>query len=66
MVFHSIINGTKKPTLTAAEAETNLQSAAIPMGAGSRTLNGSFTISWGADASGSGFITANAALAALQ
>ncbi len=55
----------KKPTLTAAEAETILESVALPMGAGSRLINGSFTISWGADASGSGFITANAALGGL-
>jgi NAD(P)-dependent dehydrogenase (short-subunit alcohol dehydrogenase family) len=42
----------KKPTLTAAEAETKLQSAAIPMAEG-------------ANAAGSGFITANAALNGL-
>lgn len=55
----------KKSTLTANEAETTLESAAIPMGAGSRLLYGIYTISWGANASGSGLITANAALAAL-
>jgi subtilisin family serine protease len=42
----------KKPTLTAAEAETILQATAIPM-------------SEGQVAAGSGFATANAALAAL-
>ncbi len=42
----------KKPSLTAAEAETKLQSAAVPMAEG-------------ADASGSGFITATAALKGL-
>lgn len=57
----------KKVSLTAPEAETILQNAAIPMAAGSRSVrqpNGTFvTISWGADATGSGFITADAALA---
>jgi len=60
----------QKPSLTAAEAETTLESAAIPMGAGSRTviqLDGTTsTISWGSNASGHGFITATAALAALH
>ncbi len=42
----------KKPTLTAAEAEIKLQSAAIPMAEGT-------------NAAGSGFITANAALSGL-
>lgn len=55
----------KKPSLTAAEAETILESVALPMGAGNRLINGSFPISWGADASGSGFITADAALSGL-
>jgi subtilisin family serine protease len=55
----------KKPTLTAAEAETILQSVALPMGAGTRLINGTFSISWGANASGSGFITATAALGGL-
>jgi subtilisin family serine protease len=55
----------KKPSLTAAEAETILQSVALPMGAGTRLINGTFSISWGANASGSGFITANAALSGL-
>ncbi len=59
----------KKSTLTASEAETILESVAIPIGAGSRTIrqpDGSLTsVSWGTDATGSGFITADAALAAL-
>jgi subtilisin family serine protease len=55
----------KKSTLTAAEAETIVESAALPMGAGSRNF-GSYTISWGTNASGSGLITADAALAATN
>jgi subtilisin family serine protease len=60
----------QKPSLTAAEAETTLESAAIPIPAGSRTViqpDGTVsTISWGSNASGHGFITATAALAALH
>ncbi|CAN5637414.1 subtilisin AprE [soil metagenome] len=56
----------KKLALTAAEAETILQNAAIPMPAGSRNVrqpDGSFVVeTWGADAAGSGFITADAAI----
>lgn len=62
----------KKPSLTPAEAETILESAALPLGkAGttrSRTItnpNGStVTVSWGDNAEGAGLITADAALAA--
>ncbi|MDB5275420.1 MAG: hypothetical protein JWR61_375 [Ferruginibacter sp.] len=58
----------KKSSLAAAEAETILQNAAIPMPPGSRNVrqpDGSFvTTTWGADAAGSGFITADAAVAA--
>lgn len=57
----------KKGSLTAPEAETILQNAAIPMADGSRSVrqsNGTFvTTSWGVDATGSGLITADAALA---
>jgi subtilisin len=57
-------------TLTAAQAETILESAALPMPADSRNVrlpDGTTfeTVSWGADATGHGFITANAALATL-
>jgi subtilisin len=59
----------QKPTLTAGQAETILESAAIPIGPGSRSVrqpDGTFTtVSWGADATGNGLITADAALAAL-
>jgi subtilisin family serine protease len=55
--------------LTNTQAETVLESAALPMPAGSRSVrqpDGSFvTVSWGADATGHGFITADAALATL-
>jgi subtilisin family serine protease len=57
----------KKPSLTAAEVESLLQSAAKPMGAGGATiiedyLGGSITEIWGTDATGAGLITADAAL----
>jgi subtilisin family serine protease len=55
----------KNGFLTASQAETTLESAAIPMGAGSRVVNG-VTISWGSNATGSGLITADAALAAVK
>jgi subtilisin family serine protease len=58
----------KNPGLTPEQAEMYLESAAIPMAAGSLVvgLPGGVTgtISWGDDAVGSGFITADAALAA--
>ncbi|MES2796883.1 MAG: S8 family serine peptidase [Bacteroidota bacterium] len=53
----------KKPNLTAAEAETILETAAIPLGAGARNVTNFGSFSWGVDASGHGFITADAALA---
>jgi subtilisin family serine protease len=58
----------KNPSLTASEAEDILEAAAIPLGAGSRTVTDSnglttSTVSWGTDATGSGLITADAALA---
>ena len=51
----------KDKTLTASEAEATLEGAATRIGAGSREVNGA-TVSWGADATGRGFITADAAL----
>jgi subtilisin family serine protease len=57
------------PGLTAAQAETLLEQAALPLGAGSRTIlnaNGlSTTVGWGADATGAGLITADRALSKL-
>jgi subtilisin family serine protease len=57
----------KDPTLTASEAETYLTSAAIALPAGCRTIMspyGAEEVCWGDDATGSGLITADAALAA--
>jgi subtilisin family serine protease len=58
----------KDPSLTAAQAEEILESTAIPLPPGSRTIRGpsgaASVVSWGADATGSGLATANAALAA--
>jgi subtilisin len=60
-----------RPTLTAADAETALVSAATPIGAGSRSVINpnapatTTTITWGADAPGAGLITANAAISAI-
>ena len=56
--------------MTAAQAETALVSAALPIGAGSRSVvnpNGGapLTISWGTDAPGAGLITADAAISAI-
>jgi hypothetical protein len=57
----------KFPMLTAAQAETILEKSAIPLPPGSRDVNdGSgniVTYSWGADATGAGLATADAALA---
>ncbi|HYG39020.1 MAG TPA: S8 family serine peptidase [Cytophagales bacterium] len=59
----------QNPSLTPEEAETALENAAIPMGAGSRIVNEpdgtTSTISWGDDATGHGFITADAALSEI-
>ena len=56
----------KHPALTPLQAETILQNAAIPMAAGTKNVyqsNGTVkAISWGADATGHGLITADAAL----
>ena len=58
----------KNPDLTAAEAEEILEDSAIPLPAGTRTVydpsGSSSQISWGADATGAGLATADAALAA--
>lgn len=60
----------KKPSLSAAEAESALEASAIYLAPGSRTVNdGSGTMveySWGADATGAGLATADAALAKLD
>jgi subtilisin family serine protease len=59
----------KNPGLTQAHAEEVLKGTAIPLAAGTRTifdpfLNQNVTVSWGADATGSGLADAVAALAA--
>ena len=58
----------KNPDLTAAQAEEILEDSAIPLPAGARTVydpsGSSSQISWGADATGAGLATADAALAA--
>jgi predicted secreted hydrolase len=60
----------KYPKLTASEAESILESTAIPMLAGSRTFtdsNGSpVTLTWEIDATGSGLVDAAAALEKLN
>ncbi len=57
----------KDPSLTAAQAESLLESSAIPLPAGCRTVYDpagvSSNVCWGADASGAGLATADAALA---
>jgi subtilisin family serine protease len=58
----------KDPALTAAQAETILEGSAIPLPAGCRDVlqpsGTSLQICWGADATGAGLATADAALAA--
>jgi subtilisin family serine protease len=58
----------KNPALTAAQAETILESSAVPLPPGCRTVhdgNGTeFEFCWGADATGAGLTTADAALVA--
>jgi subtilisin family serine protease len=58
----------KFPALAQAQAEALLESAAIPLSAGCRTVHDSsgatVEFCWGNDASGAGLITADAALAA--
>jgi subtilisin family serine protease len=56
----------KNSSLTAAQAESILETTAIPLPAGSREItspHGPATMSWGDDATGAGLTTANAALA---
>lgn len=59
----------KYPALTAAQAETFLTGAAIPLPAGCRNVltpaGAVATYCWGADATGAGLITAEAALSAV-
>jgi subtilisin family serine protease len=59
----------KNPSLTAGQAESILETTAIPLPPGSRTVfnpggTTSSTVSWGADATGAGLATADAALTA--
>jgi subtilisin family serine protease len=59
----------KKPSLTAAAAESILKASAIPLPAGSRTVavpGGTEVQSWGSDATGAGLVTADAALKATK
>jgi subtilisin family serine protease len=59
----------KDPSLTASQAETILETAAIPLPAGCRVVNdgygGTVTYCWGADATGAGLVDANGALSAI-
>ena len=58
----------KNPNLTAAEAEEILETTAIPLGAGMRTIVGpsgaTEDVSWDTDATGAGLMDAAAALSA--
>jgi hypothetical protein len=58
----------KNPALTASQVEGILEASAIPLGAGTRTVPNpdgtTSTVSWPANAAGSGLTTADAALAA--
>jgi subtilisin family serine protease len=61
----------KKPTLTQAQAESILENSAIRMGAGCRDVRSAVgaptsQICWGTDATGSGLLDANAAVAATR
>lgn len=60
----------KNPTLTAGEAETILEGSAIHLGPGCRTITdpsaGPVEVCWGADATGAGLATADAALKATR
>lgn len=59
----------KNPGLTQGEVENYLEGAAIPLAAGCRNIYGPTgavsEVCWGADATGAGLITAEAALAAV-
>ncbi len=58
----------KNPSLTAAQTESILEASAVPLPPGSRDVKNpdgsTVTVSWGADATGAGLATADAALAA--
>jgi subtilisin family serine protease len=60
----------KRSSLTASQAEAILESSAIPLRAGSRTIrnpDGSTSLmTWGNDAAGAGVVTADKALAATR
>ena len=60
----------KNPTLSQARVEAILEGTAIPIPPGSRQITdpdlGSITVSWGADATGKGLITADGALKATK
>jgi subtilisin family serine protease len=59
----------KDPALTAADAEKTLEESAVPLPAGCRTVidpnTGPTEFCWGADATGAGLATADAALVAV-
>jgi hypothetical protein len=59
----------KYPALTAAQAEAALEASAIPLAPGCRAVyqptGVTESICWGADATGAGLATADAALAAM-
>jgi subtilisin family serine protease len=61
----------EKPNLTQAQVESILKSTALPIPAGSATIwelyptPGWYTYSWGDDATGTGLVQADAALAAV-
>ncbi len=55
----------KSPNITGPEMEKIMENAAFHVGAGSTLLLPGFTISWGSDAPGSGYITADAALGGI-
>jgi hypothetical protein len=54
----------KNPTLTAAQAESILETSATPLPAGCRTVPLEGQVCWGTDATGAGLLNADAALAA--
>jgi subtilisin family serine protease len=62
----------KNPTLTQAEVESTMKSTALPIAPGSMTVwdlsptQDFYTYSWGSDATGSGLIQADAAVAAVS
>ena len=54
----------KNPSLTAAQVEAKLEGTALPIGPGSATVVRDGLQTWGANATGAGFIQADAAVAA--